>query len=300
MTQSKKPDIWINGQFVPWAEACVHPFCHGLQRGSVLFESLDCNEAVNDRAAIFRLKEHMERFQNSARIIGIPIGYTIDELMDAVVATVAHSGLKSCIIRPLAFYSDIVMDVFPGDSAVSVIIGLGEDHVPPESYRVTLSRFRKIDDSCMPVKAKVSGNYINPMLAKTEALRAGFDDAILIDKNGYVAEGTTSNIFIVENGRLFTAPKDSILLGITRDTILAISQTLGIDTVCEKFDESRLKNADEVILCSSGKELTPVIRIDDTDIGDGKPGNIARRLGTYYREIIEGRVHEFEKWLTYV
>ena len=300
MTQSKKPDIWINGQFVPWAEACVHPFCHGLQRGSVLFESLDCNEAVNDRAAIFRLKEHMERFNNSASIIGIPLGYTIGELMDAVVATVARSGLKSCIIRPLAFYSDIVMDVFPGDSAVSVIIGLGEDHVPPESYRVTLSRFRKIDDSCMPVKAKVSGNYINPMLAKTEALRAGFDDAILIDKNGYVAEGTTSNIFIVENGRLFTAPKDSILLGITRDTILAISQTLGIDTVCEKFDESRLKNADEVILCSSGKELTPVIRIDDTDIGDGKPGNIARRLGTYYREIIEGRVHEFEKWLTYV
>ena len=99
---------------------------------------------------------------------------------------------------------------------------------------------------------------------------------------------------------MFTAPKDSILLGITRDTILTISQTLGIDTICEKFDESRLKNADEVILCSSGKELTPIVRIDDTDIGDGTPGNIARRLGAFYREIIEGRIQEFEKWLTYV
>ncbi|MFC1573769.1 branched-chain-amino-acid transaminase [Candidatus Latescibacterota bacterium] len=300
MRQTITPDIRINGQFVPWDKASVHPFCHGLQRGSVLFESLDCNEAVNNRAAIFRLKEHMERFENSARIIGIPIGYTIGELMDAVVATVARSGLKSCIIRPLAFYSDIVMDVFPGDSAVSVIIGIGEDHIPPESYRVTLSRYRKIDNSCMPVKAKVSGNYINPMLAKTEALRAGFDDAILIDKNGFIAEGTTSNIFIVEDGTLYTAPEDSILLGITRDTILAISQTLGIETVREKFDEVRLKKADEVILCSSGKELTPIIRIDDTDIGNGKPGTIANRLGRYYREIIEGRVREFEKWLTYV
>jgi len=300
MKTPSRPDIWINGSFVPWDNACVHPFCHGLQRGSVLFEGIDCNEAVNGRGAIFRLREHMERFINSARIIGMPLTYTLQALMDAVVATVARSGMKSCIIRPLAFYSTTVMDVYPGKSEVTVIIGLGDAHYPPESYRVTISSYRKIDNSCMPVKAKVSGNYINPMLAKSRAIDAGFDDAILIDRDGFVAEGTTSNIFIVENDTLYTAPEDSILLGITRDTILKVSKEVGVRTVKEKFDAERLKNADEVILCSSGKELTPIVQVDDAVIGDGRPGKIAQKLGAYYRDIIEGRVPEFEHWLTYV
>jgi len=298
MEQTEKPDIWINGQFEPWYKACIHPFCHGLQRGAVLFESLDCNETVNGKAAIFRLREHMERFENSARIVGMTLGYDLESLMQAVVDTVAHSGMKSCIIRPLAFYSDPVMDVFPGDASMTVVIGLGEPHEPPESYRVAISRFRKINDSCMPVKAKVSGNYINPMISKSEAIQAGFDDAILLDMDGYVAEGTTSNIFIVENGRLFTAPEDTILLGITRDTVIEMAQKLGIGIIKDKFDDTRMKNADEVILCSSGKELTAIIQIDNTVIGKGEPGKIALRLKSYYKDIIEGRVPEFEKWIT--
>ncbi|MFC1606594.1 branched-chain-amino-acid transaminase [Candidatus Latescibacterota bacterium] len=300
MKQSSFPDIWINGQFVPWDKASIHPFCHGLQRGSVLFESLDCNETVSGKAAIFRLNEHMERFENSARIIGMPLPYDHEGLIQAIVETVARSGMKDCVIRPLAFYSDPIMDVYPGDSTVTVIIGLGEAHIPPESHRITISDFRKIDRMCMPVKAKVSGNYINPMIAKSQAIADGFDDAILLDKDGFVAEGTTSNIFIVEEGRLVTAPPDSILLGITRDTILTMSEKNGIKTVLEKFDTGRLKRADEVIMCSSGKELTPILAVDDTVIGDGKPGEVARRLGRLYAEIIEGKVPEFEKWLTYV
>ena len=300
MKTPSQPDIWINGKFVPWDKACVHPLCHGLQRGSVLFEGIDCNKTVSGRGAIFRLREHMERFFNSSGIIGMPLPYTIQALMDAVASTVTRSGMKDCVIRPLAFYSTTGMDVYPGKSDVTVIIGVGEAHYPPETYRVMVSSLRKIDDSCMPVKAKVSGNYINPMLAKSRAIDAGFDDAILIDREGFVAEGTTSNIFIVENNTLFTAPEDSILLGITRDTILKISKEAGVRTVKEKFDAERLKCADEVILCSSGKELTPIVQVDDAVIGDGRPGKIALKLGAYYRTIIEGRVPEFEQWLTYV
>ena len=300
MENHSKPDIWMNGQFVPWDQACVHPFCHGLQRGAVLFESLDCNETIHGQAAIFRLRDHMLRFENSARIVGMQLDYDLESLMQAVIDTVAHSTMKSCIIRPLAFYSDPVMDVYPGDASLTVAIGLDEAHEPPESYRVTISRFSKISNSCMPVKAKVSGNYINPMISKSEAIRAGFNDAILLDKNGNVAEGTTSNIFIVENGRLFTAPEDAILLGITRDTIIEMARKLDIVIVMDTFDVNRLKNADEVILCSSGKELTPIIQIDEAVIGKGVPGETALRLKSHYKEIIEGRVPEFEKWLTRV
>ncbi|MCE5250486.1 branched-chain-amino-acid transaminase [bacterium] len=300
MNETKNPDVWMNGRFVEWDRACVHPFCHGLQRGSVLFESIDCNEAVNGRGAIFRLVEHMNRFENSARIIGIPLGYSLGELQQAVIDTVRHSGEKTCTIRPLAFYADPVMDVYPGDSSVTVAIGLGEAHDPPDSLKVTIGRLRKIDASCMPVKAKVSGNYVNPMIAKSEARQAGYDDALLLDREGFVAEGTTSNIFIVEDGSLVTAPEDTILLGITRDTILRISENLDIPIIQEKFDADRLKKADEVILCSSGKEITPIIQVDDNIIGGGKAGKITIRLRTLYREIIRGSVPEFEKWLTYV
>jgi len=300
MEHISKPDIWMNGQFVPWDEASIHPFCHGLQRGAVLFESLDCNETIHGKAAIFRLREHMVRFENSANIVGMQLDYDVESLMQAVIDTVEHSKMKSCIIRPLAFYSDPVMDVYPGDASLTVAIGLDEAHEPPESYRVTISRFSKISDTCMPVKAKVSGNYISPMISKSEAIRAGFNDAILLDKNGNVAEGTTSNIFIVENGRLFTAPEDAILLGITRDTIIEMARKLNIGIVMDTFDVNRLKHADEVILCSSGKELTPIIQIDEAVIGEGVPGKTALRLKSYYKEIIEGRVPEFEKWLTCV
>jgi len=242
----------------------------------------------------------MTRFENSAHIVGMPLTYNLRYLMQAVVDTVEHSGLKTCTIRPLAFYSDPVMDVYPGESPVTVAIGLGEAHDPPEFLRVSISRFRKIDGSCMPVKAKVSGNYINPMISKSEAVRAGFDDALLLDRDGYVAEGSTSNIFIVEKGRLITAPEETILLGITRDTILSISRELGIQITQEKFNADRLKNADEIILCSSGKEITPIIQVDDTVIGDGKPGVITTRLRSFYKDIIRGLVSGFEEWLTYV
>ncbi len=294
------PDIWLNGEFIPWNSASVHPFCHSLQRGSTLFESIDCAEAHNGSPAIFRLKEHIERFFNSAEIIGIPLNYSPDEIMHAVTKTVAKSGLTGCTIRPLAYYSDPVFDIYPGDAHVSVAIGLGERRPHKDAIKMNIGPLRKIESRSMPVKAKVSGNYIAPMIAKSAAIRDGFDDTIILDDDGYVAEGATSNIFIVENGGLVTAPEDKILLGITRDTVLNMSQTLNLRTSLELFGPNRLKNADEVFMCSSGMGVVPVTHVGNTEINGGKPGEVTSSLRSYYREISTGKVPEFKHWLTYV
>ncbi len=295
-----KPDLWINGAFVPWDKACVHPLCHSLQRGATLFESIDCKEASNGKAAIFRLRDHMVRFEHSADIVGMKLPYDLDALVGAVVDTVSRSGLTDCTIRPLALFADVVMEVYPGDKPVSVVIGLGDASILSKPLTVKVSAIRKIDQLSMPVKAKVSANYIGPMMAKTEAVRAGFDDTIILDREGYVAEGSTSNIFIVEDGTLITAPEDSILPGITRDTIFTIADSVGVETRFERFTPERMRSADEVILSSSGKGVAPVIRVDDTVIGDGLLGPVAKKLGDFYTDVVTGNVPEFEHWLTYV
>ncbi len=295
-----KPDIWINGQFVPWNKAHIHPLCHSLQRGATLFESIDCVKAENGNAAIFRLNDHMQRFENSSRIIGMPLEYSIEELTDAVIKTVERSGLKSCTIRPLAIYSDPVMDIYPGDSKISVIIGIGEKNNIKEFIKMKISRLRKIDSDSMPVKAKVSGNYIGPLIAKSEAIRDGFDDTIILDRDGFVAEGSTSNFFIIENGTLITAPDDKILQGITRNTIMVLSEKLGVNLVQAQFSPERFKTAEEAFISSSGNGVLPVIQVDNVKISNGKVGTITRRLRSYYIDVIMGRVPEFNKWLTYI
>jgi branched-chain amino acid aminotransferase len=294
------PDIWINGKFVPWDKASIHPFSLSMQRGATLFESLDCNEAVNGRAAIFRLKEHIHRFEISAGIIGIQLPYSSSDIEKAVVDTVANSGLKKCSIRPLAFYADPVFDLYPGNLPISVMIGVVEFHPTSDILRVKIGHLRKIDSSSMPVKAKVSGNYITPLLAKSEAVKAGFDDAILLDRDGYVAEACTANIFIVENGKLVTSPDDTILLGVTRDSILVLAKKLGIEVSIEKFGPDRLIAADEVILSSSGNTVKPIIQVDNHIIGKGTMGPVNSILRKYYNEVIVGKISEFEHWLTYV
>lgn len=295
-----KPDLWIDGEFIPWEKARIHPLCHSLQRGATVFESINCTETIEGKAAIFRLHDHMLRFENSSRLTGMPLGYYISDLEKAVVDTVRRSGLTRCIIRPLAIYSDPVFDLFPGNAHVSIVIAVGEKEPEKESLKVKMSRLQKIESSSMPVKAKVSGNYIAPMIAKSEAISAGFDDTILLDRDGNVAEGATSNIFIVENGVFVTPPGFKILQGITRDTIMALSQQLGIRFSEETINPERLQNSDEVFMCSSGRGIVPVVQIDSVIIGDGRLGETTEHLRQYYRDITRGLVPEFGHWLTII
>ena len=295
-----KPDIWMNGDFVPWDEACIHPLCHSLQRGSTIFESIDCLEACNGKGAIFRLPEHLERFHNSARLVAMPLPYGIDELTDAVSSTVARSGMKQCVIRPLSIYAEPAFDVYPANMAVSVIIGLSPKKPFKKSYALEISRLRKIECISMPVKAKVSGNYIASMIAKTESIKAGFDDSILLDRDGFVAEGATSNIFMVENGKIFTPPGDKILLGITRNTIISLTGELALELKEEPITSERLKSAGEIFMSSSGLGVMPVHRVDDRVFNNGQPGEITTRLRSFYTDVATGRIPKFEHWLTYV
>lgn len=295
-----KPDIWMNGQFVSWDEACIHPLCHSLQRGSTLFESIDCNETFDGRTAIFRLDDHIRRFKISSEIVGMPLPYDTAAIRQAIIDTVARGGLKNCTIRPLAFQADPILDLYPGNAPVTMVIGLGEMHTGSGGYRMKISRWQKINSSCMPVKAKVSGNYITSLLAKSEAIKEGFNDAILLDSDGFVAEATSANVFIVEGGQLVTPPEDNILLGITRDSIMRLSGELGIGFVCKKFGPERLMKADEVILCSSGNEVKPIILVNNHIIGDGTAGPVTRRLAAFYADVIIGKEKKFEDWLTYV
>ena len=295
-----KPDLWIDGEFIPWEKACIHPLCHSLQRGATVFESIDCAETIEGKAAIFRLHDHMLRFENSSHLTGMPLGYNVSYLEKAVFETVRRSGLTRCIIRPLALYSDPVFDLLPGNAHVSIIIAVGEKEPDKESLKVKMSRLQKIESSSMPVKAKVSGNYIAPMIAKSEAINAGFDDTILMDRDGNVAEGTTSNIFIVENGALVTPPGFKILQGITRDTIMALSQQPGIRFSEETITPERLRNSDEVFMCSSGRGIVPVVQVDSVIIGDGRMGETTAHLRQYYRDVARGFVPEFGHWLTII
>ncbi len=295
-----KPDLWINGDFVPWDKAAIHPLCHSLQRGATVFDSIDCRETGDGDAAIFRLEDHMKRFLRSAEIIGMRVDYDLATLVDAVVDTVRKSGLKNCIIRPLALYSEVVMQVYPGDLAATVMIGIGVPHASPGNFSVMVGRMRKIDCMSMPAKAKVSGNYIGPMIAKTEAIAAGFDDALILDGDGNVAEGSTANVFIVENGKLVTAPDDGILPGITRDTVMKIAEANDIGIVRGHFTPERMKAADEAFLCSSNSMIKPIVKVDDTVIADGEPGPVSMTMKNYYNAIIEGRESAFAHWLTYV
>lgn len=295
-----KPDIWMDGRFVPWDGARIHPLSHGIQRGAALFESIDCNETVSGRPAIFRLRDHIRRFEHSAEIVGMPLPYTAPEMEQAVIDTVARSGLANCTIRPLALWTDPTFDLSPGDSPVSLVIGIEPAHTPSGSYRLKVSGWRKADALCMPVGAKVSGNYIAPLIAKHEAIAEGFDDVILLDRDGSVAESTTANIFIVEAGRLVTAPDDIVLPGVTRDSIMEIAGAIGIGFLRERFGPGRLLAADEVIRCSSGKEVRPVVAVNGQTIGNGGTGPVTARLGAFYGDVIAGRVPAFERWLTYL
>jgi branched-chain amino acid aminotransferase len=293
-----QPDIWLNGIFVPWEDASIHPLCFSMQRGATVFESIDCNEHAESNAALFRSRDHFLRFDNSARIIGMSLPYSVDELCDAATATVARSGLKHVVIRPIAYYDAPVMQVYPEDSPVSVAIGVTAAHTAPETMNVTIAGLRKIDSTSMPVKAKVSANYIGPMIAKQNAIRDGFDDAVILDRDGFVAEGTTANIFIVEDGTLVTAPDDTILPGITRDSITRLAERLDIPVRRDMFTPDRLLAADEVIICSSGRGVTAAVRIEDTVIGDGGPGPVTKQLRTLYRRVVTGREPDFAEWLT--
>jgi branched-chain amino acid aminotransferase len=295
--------IWMNGELVDWADATVHVGVHGLHYGTGVFEGIRCYETEKG-PAVFRLTDHLERLHNSARLLHMDIPYTIDELKAASMDVIAANGLPECYLRPIAFYGYGELGVSTaGNPVVTVIMSwpwgayLGDEGMK-NGIRCKISSWQRVGANTIPHASKATGIYLNSMLAVTEANRAGYDEAILLTADGYIADGSGENVFIVKNGAVATPPlSTSILPGITRDSVIQILQDLGYTVEEKNLIRSDLITADEVFMCGTAAEVTPIRSIDDHEIGP--PGPLTKELQAAYLDTCRGKSERWAQWLEY-
>ena len=298
---SKK--IWMDGDLVDWEQASVHVLTHSLHYGLAAFEGIRCYQGKGG-SAIFRLKEHVDRLFESAHITMMPMPFTRKEVMDAIVETVRVNQLASCYIRPIAYVGYGAMGVYPGENPIRLAIAawpwgsyLGEDALA-QGIRAKISSFTRHHVNVSMTRAKISGYYVNSILAKWEAKKSGYAECILLDPDGYVAEGTGENVFIVSKGVLKTTPLTSILDGITRNSILELARAKKIPVIEERFTRDAMYVADEIFLTGTAAEVTPVRELDDRKIGEGKPGPLTQSLQDDFFRIVRGEDPAHANWLT--
>jgi len=304
MPITKTDKIWMNGKLVNWDEARVHVLTHALHYGSGVFEGIRCYNAMKG-PAVFRLKEHLQRLLNSAKVYHMKVPYTLEELRAATKETVKANSMKECYIRPIVYVGYGEMGLNPLKNPVDVAIAmwswgtyLGEDGLK-HGIRTKISSFERMNSNVMPPVAKATGQYINSILAKIEALNAGYDEAIMLDNRGLVSEGPGENIFMVKNGELYTPPLyASILEGITRDSVMTLAEELGIKVHETDIDRGNLYLADEVFFTGTAAEVTPIREIDGITIGE--PGPITKRIQDAFFKAAKGEDRKHEKWLDYV
>jgi len=302
----KSECIWLNGKLVRFQDATLHFMTPGLHYGIGVFEGIRCYAASNG-PAIFRLHDHMKRLVDSARVLGfLELPYTLGELIDAVRTTVAANGFPDCYIRPLIYLAEggwnLSLDA--GVPHVGIAVWKWERFLGEEALengiRANTSSFTRHHVNASMTKAKICGNYANSVLARTESLRLGFDEAIMLDTQGYVAECTGENLFLVRRGVLYTTPSATILEGITRDTILTLARELGMRVVEEPISRDQLYLAEEVFVCGTAAEVAGLREIDFRQIGDGKTGPLTRRLQHAYQQVTRGTHPLSANWLEYV
>lgn len=302
----KSDKIWLDGKLVPWHEATVHVLTHTLHYGLGVFEGIRCYPAKR-KPSIFRLQEHVDRLFNSAKILGIQPPCTNRDMFNAIVDTVRANKLEECYIRPIIFLGDNKMGLNPAGVTVRAAVAawpwgayLGEDGLN-KGIRVRFSSFTRHHVNISMTRAKACGHYINSILAKSEAVRDGYDEALLLDVNGYVSEGSGENIFVYSKGVLRTPSLACANLeGITRDSVLQICKQLKIETQEAQITRDEMYIADEVFLTGTAAEITPVREIDNRTIGTGKKGKITTLIQKTFFEIVHGNHPKFKKWLTEV
>ncbi len=299
----KSETIWFDGKQVPWDEANVHVLTHTLHYGAGVFEGIRAYECADGSSEVFRLEEHMVRLANSAKILGLKIPYTVEELTMAAEETLKLNKLAGAYLRPLVFIGDGAMGVHPGDNPIRTVIAcwpwgayLGEDALE-KGIKVKCSTFNRHHVNVMMTKAKSCGNYVNSVLAKTEAVADGYDEAILLDTTGHVSEGSGENIFMVSKDIIYTPHTDGVLGGLTRDSIISLAGDLGYEVREEPITRDMLYIADEVFFTGTAAELTPISSIDRREIGSGKAGPVAKLLQSEFFKIVKGENPDFEHWL---
>ncbi|GAB7022475.1 branched-chain amino acid transaminase [Salidesulfovibrio brasiliensis] len=295
--------IWFDGKQVPWAEANVHVLTHALHYGTGVFEGIRAYECTDGSSEVFRLREHMVRLLDSAKIIGFKVPYSLEELIQATEDTLKVNKLAGAYVRPLVFVGEGAMGVHPGNNPIRVCIAtwpwgayLGEDALE-KGIRVKCSSYTRHHVNVMMTKAKACGNYVNSVLAKTEAVADGYDEGILLDTTGHVAEGSGENIFMVRDGVIYTPHISQVLAGLTRDSVMQLATDLGFEVREMSIGRDMLYTADEVFFTGTAAELTPIREIDRRQIGEGKAGEITKTLQTEFFKILKGDNPDYEHWL---
>ncbi|HEY3198333.1 MAG TPA: branched-chain amino acid transaminase [Nitrospirales bacterium] len=303
MAVKESEKIWLDGKLIPWRDANVHVLTYSLHYGLAAFEGIRCYKGERG-SAIFRLNEHVDRLFASCHITLMTIPFGKKEIADAIRETVVVNRLEECYIRPLVFIGNGDMGLYCPDNPVRVAIiawpwgaYLGDEGLK-HGIRAKVSSFTRHHVNVSMTRAKVSGHYVNSILAKREVKAAGYDEAILLDTEGYVAEGTGENIFMVRNGALKTTPLTSILEGITRDSIIQLARERGLTVTEERFTRDELYIADEVFMTGTAAELTPIRELDNRKIGSGTPGPVTKDLQGAFFDIVHGRDKKHAAWLS--
>lgn len=301
----KTKKIWMDGKFIDWDNATVHILTHTLHYGLGVFEGIRCY-ATSEGPVIFRLDEHINRLFNSAHIFLIEIPYSKEKIKKAIIETVRVNKIKECYIRPIVYIGYGAMGLYPKGNSINVAIAvwpwgayLGDKGLK-DGIRVKTSSFIRDHVNASLPRGKVCGHYVNSQLAKKEAIVCGYEEALLLDTDGYVSEGSGENIFIVRNSKLKTTPLTSILEGITRNSIIEIAQDEGIEAIEERFTRDELYIAEEAFFTGTAAEVTPIREVDGRTIGNGKPGKITKKLQSIFFDIVRGKNKKYKSWLTKV
>ena len=297
--------IWMDGELVPWREAKIHVLTHTLHYGMGVFEGVRAYKT--DRGtAIFRLQEHTDRLFGSAHIMMMKVVQDRAEIIEAQKTVVRDNGLETAYIRPLFFYGSEGMGLRADNLRVHAVVAawewgsyLGDENME-KGIRIRTSSYTRHHVNITMCKSKATGNYINSMLALTEALQSGYDEAMLLDDHGFVAEGSGENIFIVRNGVVYTPDTSSALEGITRDTLMTLAADAGVEVVEKRISRDEVYLADEAFFTGTAAEVTPIREVDGRVIGDGKRGPVTEKLQSLYFDVVHGRVERYNDWLTVV
>ncbi len=297
--------IWYDGKLVPWRDATTHVLTHSLHYGLAVFEGLRAYK-TDAGTAIFRLKEHTERFFNSAHIFMMKLPYDKETMIEAQKQVVRENKLDSCYVRPIAFYGSEKMGVSPKGAQVHVAIAawpwgayLGADGLE-KGIRVKTASYARHHINVTMCRAKFSGTYANSILANQEALDHGYDEALLLDVDGYVAEGAGENLFLVKNGKLYEPELTSALIGITRDAVITMARDIGLEVAARRITRDDVYIADEAFFTGTAAEVTPIRELDSRKICTGQRGPITEKLQSMFFDLVNGRSPKYKHWLTYV
>jgi len=303
----KVEKIWFDGKLIPWEQASVHVLTHTLHYGLGVFEGIRCYKLEDGRSAIFRLEEHIRRLFDSAHICMLPMPFTQEQIVEACLDTVRENGLDECYLRPIAFMGagEMGLGARTNPTHVSVIAWrwgayLGEEGLN-RGIRAKVSSFQRAGVNTLMSKGKINGHYVNSILAKREVQAIGYDEAIMLDTQGYVSEASGENIFVVRDGEVATPPMGvSILGGITRATVCELAAHRGIPIEERTVTRDDLYIADEIFLTGTAAEVTPVREVDRRSVGDGKRGPVTKLLQEAFFDVVAGRDSKYQRWLTYL